>query len=127
MNNMVIIRPDKENDRYESSHMSFRIDTSYNPQYHYPRTGTVIVVPELKYRNDGKEDGLSVDVPMELEVGDKVWFDYMNMKEPKWAGTNIMVDYDQVFAYERGGVQNRVVGLCSTYLFMRKSPRPSSF
>lgn len=103
---------------------------------HYAITGTVIKTPEsLIYRGRELEafrnkigfdfgpeqakdlsmlvkGSLEWEVEMELQEGDKVWFDYIaiisgntqrklvNTKEHGWC---LLINYDQVFLYERDG------------------------
>ncbi len=100
MNNMVGVIPDKVEDNIRGIY----IDTEWNPNHHAPRTGLVKHIPVLRFNLDkSNSDSMIVDVPMELKLGDRVWFHYSYSTDPIFKDEFIMVRYDQIFAYERDG------------------------
>jgi hypothetical protein len=112
LNNFVAIRADADSDRVGN----LRIDTSWNPENHFSRSGIVEHLPELKFNlNRSAPDPMEVDVPMELQVGDRVWFHHASVSEGEKTGFLreqglIPVRYDLIFLYERDGVKHACAG-----------------
>lgn len=98
LNNFVGINPDPVKEKIGD----LWIDTTWEPEKHAPRTGIVTKLTRLSFSME--KSTLTVDVPMELEKGDKVWFHY-NFSLDKIADTEfICVRYDHIYAYERNGI-----------------------
>lgn len=104
---VLVSTPSKYNNQIEiAGGKVLWLDTSYKPLHHVSISGKVEAVPGLlspRHYGHGKST-------MDLEVGDKVYFNYLTI-DPE----NLMpygdeefyrVDYFNVFCYIRGGILN---------------------
>lgn len=72
--NKIIFLPDYDTQNFIIGDMKLRVDDSYEPGKHQPITGTIVACPEtLIY---GQDDTQEWDVPMEVQIGDKVIVDF---------------------------------------------------
>lgn len=131
LSNRVLVRLDPENDKIETkSGFKFDIDTSYEPEKHVVRLGTVEAVPE-RLNSKNKDLGLMWETDMEIKVGDRVIMYFLAVqnclsKEQKCyvrenGTTKIYVKYNNIYAAIRDGKVFPVNG----YVFVEPTEDPS--
>lgn len=105
--NWVYIQPDPTNQILLPSGHTLYLDTRFEEQGHAPTYGTVIGMPDaLRFSRDASVESVQFDVPMELELNDKVIFHFNSLGIAKEQGRifdrGFMVRYDSLFAAIRG-------------------------
>lgn len=102
-------------------------DTDYNPAVHSDRYGIVYTVPP-SLRFDGSPLSMTWETQMELEVGDEVWFDYLNSEncvvlECDDGNDYKMIDYENIYLARKDGELFPLNGYClfSDYHIKAKS------
>jgi len=91
-------------------------DADYNPAVHSDRYGIVYAVPP-SLRFDKSPQGMSWHTEMELEVGDEVWFDFMNSENCVVLDCDDgddykMIDYENVYVARSDGELLPINGYC---------------
>lgn len=105
--NWVYIKPDLTNEIVLPSGHTLFLDTRFEEQGHAPTYGTVIQAPEaLRFSRDASVESVQFDVPMEIQVGDKVIFHFNSLGIAQEQGRvfeeGFMVRYDSLFVAIRG-------------------------
>ncbi len=102
--------------------------TSETHARHYGVSGTVLVLPEqLIFNRTRRQDKITMpfDVDMELEIGDKVFFDYLCqiravsdklIVETEEHGMCFLCKYEEVYCYER----NNEVSLINGWVWIER-------
>ena len=75
LHNRVIFLPDYGTEDYTIGDFVLKVDASYEPGKHQPITGTIVAHPEELIFDDTQE----WDVPMEVQLGDKVIVDFSTL------------------------------------------------
>lgn len=113
--NKVLVELDSDNDWIKTkSGMKFFIDTSFEPEKHVVRVGTVKSVPTQLWFNEKISGLMPWKTDIELKVGDKVVMYYLAVlnciengsfiREDKT--TEIFIDYNNIYAIiEEGNVR----------------------
>lgn len=104
--NNVLVKFDEPNDHIKVGEVELQIDTSFNPMQHAITSGTVIGLPSrLIFNPDQPDKTMLYDTDMELQVGDRIIFEYLAYGE---AVKNDPIDggycirYDEVLVALRG-------------------------
>lgn len=102
-------------------------DTDYNPAVHSDRYGVVYAVPP-SLRFDKSPMGMTWKTDIEIEVGDEVWFDYMNSEncvvlECDDGNDYKLIDYENIYVAKNGNDLWPLNGYClfSDHLFKATS------
>jgi co-chaperonin GroES (HSP10) len=112
--NKVIVELDPENSLIETkSGFKLQIDTSYEPEKHVVRMGTVKEVPEKILFSKSDRNIMPWDTDMELKVGDRVIMYYLAVincisPEKRWFYVEngkiiIFITYNNIYAAIRDG------------------------
>lgn len=107
LSNNVLITPDR-NDQIALNGSMIPFMNKFEEQLGAPQSGIVVAVPEkLTFTLKEGKPGLENDTDMELQVGDKVVFNFNAVEIAKGQGMvigkNILVRYDMIYAAIRNG------------------------
>lgn len=100
LNNFILVKTTRENDEWEGkSGIKLKIDTSFEVEKHAVTTGEIIAVPsEIKYKDPDPCAMYPLDYNVEgdIQVGDKIFFNYLCTSNPP-PNSHFKVDDDEYF------------------------------
>lgn len=102
LRNNVLIKPDKTDFIQLAGGQRLFLDTRFEEYKSAPQTGIVTAVPEkLAFSNDPNEYSLDIQTDMEIQVGDRVIFNYNARAAAINSGLtindDILVRYDMIY------------------------------
>ena len=108
LNNLVLIKPFINNDKHKFASGGYiYIDTSYEPEMHAEVVGEVVRIPETVFLRKGR---LYLDedkrVPVEIQVGDIAYYNYLAVIENK--ELYVLISYENIFMVIRDGVPHPI-------------------
>lgn len=100
--NNVLVKCDVNNEITLSTGDKLFLDTRFEEQLSAPQSGTVVAVPEkLTFTTIKGEPGLECKTDMELQVGDRVIFNFNAQEIAKGQGlvigSDILIRYDMIY------------------------------
>jgi hypothetical protein len=106
--NLVLVKPDPTDKITLSTGASLYFDARFEEQKAAPQSGVVLVVPQkLRFSMVPGEPSVRYKTDMELEVGDRVIFNFNALdaakKERMLFGDGFLVRYDQIYVAIRNG------------------------
>jgi len=104
--NSVLVKFDPPYNHIDVAGVKMQIDTTYNPMEHAVTSGIVTGLPtKLIYNPDDPAKTMLYDTDMELQVGDRIIFEYLAygeaMKNDPIDGSHV-IRYDEVLVAIRG-------------------------
>lgn len=107
LRNNVLIKPDPTG-TVEVAGVKLYLDTRFEEYKNAPQSGTVVALPErLTFSHDPGDYSLDYEVDMELQVGDRVIFNYnarsAAIMNGMHIGDDMLVRYDMIYAAIRDG------------------------
>lgn len=105
--NNVLVKPVDPSKIITLSGVELYLDTRFEEQKNAPQAGTVMQIPEkLTFTHEKGRPSLNFDVDMELQVGDKVIFNYNAIPAAIGSGRKInggyLIPYDMIYVAIRG-------------------------
>lgn len=107
LKNNVLITPADPSKILTLSGIELFLDTRFEEQKNAPQSGVVVAIPEkLTFSHEPESASLSIQTTMELQVGDKVIFNYNAVphcrKTGKMIGSDCLIPYDMIYVAIRG-------------------------